>query len=193
MRWFISVVLYTALVLGANAQGADPAAIAQLREGSMRKLTLAESPQPVPQVAFTDAQGRELHLGDWSGKHVLVNFWATWCAPCRKELPALDALNRDLGGETFEVVTIAVGRNPLPAIERLFSELGVEHLPVYLDTRMELARAMGVLGLPVTVILDPQGREIARMTGDAEWDSDSARAIVAALTADADSAVQAPE
>lgn len=182
MRWFILVVLYTALGLGANAQGFDPTAIAPLREGSMRKLALAESPQPVPQVAFTDAQGQEHRLGDWAGKHVVVNFWATWCAPCRKELPALDALNRDLGGETFEVVTIAVGRNPQPAIERLFAELEVRHLPVYLDSRMELARAMGVLGLPVTVILDAQGREIARMTGDAEWDSDSARAIVRALT-----------
>lgn len=183
MRWLFLAVLYTGLGLGANAALAGTAEIEALRDGSMKKLIFAAEPAAVSDIAFTDASGVEHRLAEWKGKIVAVNFWATWCAPCRKELPALDALNRDLGGDDFAVVTIATGRNPLPAIERLFDEVGVRTLPVLLDPKQDLARDMAVFGLPVTVILDRDGREIARMTGDAEWDSDSARAIVAALIA----------
>ncbi len=183
MRFVCSAVLYTALALGANAALADTAELEALREGSMKKLAFAAEPSEVPPISFTDAAGAEFALVDWQGKYVLVNFWATWCAPCRKELPALDALNRDFGGEGFEVVTIATGRNPVPGIERLFAEVGVESLPILLDPKQALSREMGVLGLPVSVIIDREGREIARMSGDADWNSDSARAIVAALLA----------
>lgn len=183
MRWLSSAVLYTALALGANTALAGTAELEALREGSMKKLAFAAEPSAVPSTTFTDSAGGEHSLADWQGKYVLANFWATWCAPCRKELPALDALNRDFGGDRFEVVTIATGRNPVPAIERLFTEVGVESLPILLDPKQALSRDMGVLGLPVSVIIDPEGREIARMSGDAEWNSDSARAIVAALLA----------
>jgi len=182
MRLVILAVLYTALGLGANA--ACAADIGALREGSMMKLALLDAPAEVSDMAFVDETGAEHRFGDWRGKVVLVNFWATWCAPCRKELPALDALNRDLGGEDFAVLTIATGRNPMPAITRLFDEVGVKSLPVYLDPKLQLSREMGVLGLPVSLLLDREGREIARMSGDAEWDGESARAIIAALIAD---------
>ena len=183
MRWFTSAVLYTALALGANAALADTAALEALRDGSMKKLVFHAEPVGVPESEFTDAEGSEHRLADWRGKYVLVNFWATWCAPCRKELPALDALNRDFGPDGFEVLTIATGRNPVPAIKRLFGEVGVEGLPILLDPNQTLSREMGVFGLPVSVILDPEGREIARLSGDAEWSGDSARAIVSALLA----------
>jgi thiol-disulfide isomerase/thioredoxin len=183
MRFISAAVLYTALALGANTALAGTAELEALREGSMKKLAILAEPSEVPSTAFTDAGGAEHTLADWRGKYVLVNFWATWCAPCRKELPALDALNRDFGGEQFAVVTIATGRNPVPAIERLFADVGVESLPILLDPKQALSREMGVLGLPVSVILDREGREIARMSGDADWNSDSARAIVAALLA----------
>ncbi len=182
MRLLLSAVLYTALGLGANAAFAVD--IASLREGSMLKLAVLDAPAEVPATAFTDKDGGEHALADWKGKVTLVNFWATWCAPCRKELPALDALNRDLGGEDFAVVTIAAGRNALPGITRLFDEVGVKTLPVYLDPKLQLSREMGVIGLPVSILLDREGREVARMSGDAEWDSDSARAIVKALVDD---------
>lgn len=181
MRRILSAVLYTALAFGANAGTVD---IEALRDGSMLKLAFHAEPAAVPETPFTDEAGGEHRLSEFRGKHVAVNFWATWCAPCRKELPALDALNRDLGGADFAVVTIATGRNPQPAITRLFDEVGVKTLPVYLDPKLQLSREMGVLGLPVSILLNRDGQEIARMSGDAEWDSESARAIVAALVAD---------
>jgi hypothetical protein len=98
-------------------------------------------------------------------------------------MPGLDRLQAEFAGDTFEVVTIATGRNSVTGIRKFFEETGVTNLPILLDPKSELARDMAILGLPITVILDPEGNEIARLRGDAEWDSDSARAIVAALIA----------
>lgn len=191
MKRLLSAVLYTALATtaiagGANAGPVETETLEALREGSMKKLVFTSDPQAASDTTFTDPSGGEHRLSDWQGKYVLVNFWATWCAPCRKEMPALDALQRDYGGEAFEVVTIATGRNTLVGIQKFFAEPApdaepITTLPVLLDPRQALSRDMAVLGLPVTVILDPEGREIARMRGDAEWDGESARAIIAAL------------
>ncbi|MEM6825951.1 MAG: TlpA disulfide reductase family protein [Pseudomonadota bacterium] len=180
MRSLTSAVLYTALAFGANPALADSSELEALREGSMKKLVFAEA-APVSEAAFTDPSGAEHRLSDWRGKFVLLNFWATWCAPCRHEMPALDALQGEFGGDTFEVVTVATGRNSLGGIDRFFAEAEIKNLPILLDPKQALAREMAVLGLPITVVIDPEGREIARMRGDAEWYSDSARAIVAAL------------
>jgi thiol-disulfide isomerase/thioredoxin len=173
-------VLYTALAFTANAAHADIAAAEAAREGTMKKLLFSE-PMEVSGESFTDPDGGEYRLSDFAGKHVVLNFWATWCAPCRKEMPMLSELQSEFGGETFEVVTIATGRNSVPGIRKFFDEVGVDNLPLYLDPKSALGRDMAVLGLPITVILDPEGREIARMRGDAEWNSDSAKAVIRAL------------
>jgi len=122
-------------------------------------------------------------LDAYAGQWVVLNFWATWCAPCRIEMPTLSALQTALGGDDFAVVTIATGRNDPAAMERFFAEIAVTNLPLFTDARSALARDFGVMGLPVTVILDPAGNEIARLMGDAHWDSDSAMAIIRALIA----------
>lgn len=96
----------------------------------------------------------------------------------------LSALQEDLGGETFEVVTIATSRNPPAKMKAFFDDIGVDNLPLHRDPRSMLARQMGVLGLPVTVILNPEGQEVARLTGDADWASDEARAVLTALIGD---------
>jgi len=180
MRKLKSVLLYTALGLLANAGHAD---VADLREGDMRKLAFHADPIAGSDVPFMSEDGTELTLADFAGQFTVVNFWATWCAPCRKEMPDLSALQTELGGDDFQVVTVATGRNPLPAMKKFFDEIGVDNLPLHTDAKQTFARSMGVLGLPVTLIMDPQGREIARLQGDADWHSDSAVAIIKALTA----------
>ena len=181
MRKLISALLYTAIMGVANPAAADTAAIADLREGDMRKLVIHDAPWDGSDAEFTGADGTSMQLSDFAGQVVVLNFWATWCAPCRKEMPHLSALQERLGGDDLQVVTIATGRNPRPAMERFFTEIGVENLPLHTDERQALARSLGVLGLPATLILDRDGREIGRMQGEADWSSDSAIAILTAI------------
>ncbi|MDP3341590.1 TlpA disulfide reductase family protein [Frigidibacter sp.] len=182
MRLIRSAVLYTALALGANPAFAAPDLVPFL-QGDMRKLVLADEPAAPLDAVVIDAADAEVPLSSYRGKYVLLNFWATWCPPCRAEMPALDRLQAELGGERFAVVTIATGRNPVPAIKDFFASASITHLPMLRDPKQTLARQMAVLGLPVTVILDPEGREIARMQGDAHWDGPEAKALIAALIA----------
>lgn len=175
-----TAVLYTALALFANAALANPA-LEALREGGMKKLIFHSEPKDVSQAAFFDETEAAMTLADLQGGYVLVNFWATWCAPCRKEMPSLNALQTEFGSDTFRVVTIATGRNQPAAIRRFFEEVGVDVLPKYRDPKQVLARDMAVFGLPISVILNPEGQEIARLRGDADWYTDSARAIFAAM------------
>jgi thiol-disulfide isomerase/thioredoxin len=170
------VVLYTALVLGANPGWAE---VASLREGDMKKLALHEVAVAIPEVVLLDAEDGERSLAEYRGKWVVLNFWATWCAPCRKEMPSLDRLQAAM--PQIAVVPVATGRNAVPGIRRFFDEAGVKGLPILRDPTSDLARGMGVMGLPVTVILNPEGQEVARLIGDAEWDSASAQAVLGAL------------
>ncbi|MEO1733100.1 MAG: TlpA disulfide reductase family protein [Pseudomonadota bacterium] len=179
-NWMFAVV-YTALTLGANVALADMSSIEALRSGDMKKLVFHTEPVPVSQAAFVREDGGTGTLADYRGKYVLLNFWATWCAPCRHEMPMISELQSEFGGETFEVVTLATGRNSPQGIERFFEETGLSNLPKHKDPKQAVARDMAVLGLPITVIIDPGGMEIARLRGDADWSSDSAKAIVAAL------------
>ena len=187
MKHVRTLILYIALGLGANGAVADTAALESLRDGDMKKLSFSATPEAAPDVAFETVDGRTATLAEYEGRHVVLNFWATWCAPCRHEMPTLSALQAALGGDDFAVVTIATGRNPPPAMKKFFDDIGVDNLPLHRDPKSALARSMGVFGLPITVLLDPQGREIARLQGDADWNSDSARAIIAAWIRDGQS------
>lgn len=184
MRKLRSALLYIAL--GASAIAAPALAdldkAASLREGDMKKLIIHETPKPVSSATFQLADGAgESSLEAYRGKYVLLNFWATWCAPCRKEMPQLSELQALYGGGDFDVVTIATGRNSPTGIVKFFEEIGVDNLPRHQDPKQALAGEMGVFGLPITVLIDPEGREIARLRGDADWSSESAKAIIATL------------
>lgn len=183
MRW---LALYTALLLGANAAFA-PAFAGSIdwqaaHDGGLAKLAPVD-PTPVPATGFTDPEGGSHSLTDYRGKVVLLNFWATWCAPCREEMPSLDRLQAQMGGDDFQVVAIAAGHNPPPAVRKFLTEAKVVHLPVLLDPRQQLAREMGVMGLPVTVLIDRDGNEIARLIGGADWSSQTAQTLIRQATA----------
>ncbi|MFC0341433.1 TlpA disulfide reductase family protein [Paracoccus niistensis] len=178
-----SLALYTSLAFAANAAVAGPVDWQAARDAGLPKLIESEA-APVPEVEFTDLDGGTHRLADWKGKVVLLNFWATWCAPCREEMPSLDALQKARGGEGFEVLTVASGRNTEAAINRFFQESGVTDLPRLTDPQMALARAFGVMAMPVTILIDAEGREVARMTGDADWSSPAALALVDQMLAE---------
>ena len=176
-----SALLYTALVLLANTAIADVGTFEALREGDMRKLNFHATPRAVSDEVFIGEDGSDMTLADYEGQITVVNFWATWCAPCRAEMPDLSDLQTQIGDDDVSVVTIATGRNPRPAMERFFAEIAVDNLPLHADPRSYLARGMGVLGLPVTIILDRDGNEMARLQGDAKWNSENAIEILTAI------------
>ena len=179
-------LLFAALYTGAllAASGAVAQDLAALQDGDMRKLVLHESPVEVSTTAFEGDDGAEMTLQDLRGEVVVVNFWATWCAPCREEMPTLAKLQEELGDEGVRVATIATGRNDPIEMDKFLQEVGAGALPHWRDPNQALARDMGVLGLPITVILNREGQEVARLQGDADWSSDSAFAILRALAAD---------
>ena len=175
----IAAVAFVALRNPATTGGAvDMSAIAAMREGDMKKLNFHPELRKVSEKTFDAENGTKMTLADYEGQYVLLNFWATWCAPCRKEMPMLSELQAEFGGDDFQVVTLATGRNAPPAMKKFFDEIGVDNLPLHRDPQSAVARDMAVLGLPVTALIDKNGNEIARLTGDADWSSDNAKAIL---------------
>ncbi|MGB0900162.1 TlpA disulfide reductase family protein [Halocynthiibacter sp.] len=197
MNFLKSLAVYTAVALTATSAMAQDAThtvpsieeLREMREGSLRKLILHPEPRRESASVFVDQQGGEHTLADYQGKYVLLNFWATWCTPCRVEMPSLDRLQARLGGDQFEVVPVATSHNPQAAIDRFWTQAEIKNLPVLLDPDRLLAADFGALSLPLTIVLNPEGQEIARLIGDAEWDSDSAIAILSAMSGAEDRSV----
>jgi thiol-disulfide isomerase/thioredoxin len=141
----------------------------------------------VPDLAFKDAQGHDRKLADWHGRTVLLNLWATWCVPCRREMPALDALQALRGGADFDVVAVNIDtRDPQKPLAFL-KDVGIAHLAYYHDDSAkvfeDLKEAGKAFGMPTTVIVDPSGCEIGTMAGPAEWASDDGVKLVSAAIA----------
>jgi thiol-disulfide isomerase/thioredoxin len=180
----LAAMLYGAIVLTANAvsaaglTSADRAALREMRSGDMVKLVVHDAPRDRIGVTFRDLYGNAITLADYSGKVVLVNIWATWCPPCRAEMPAIDRLAGAMEGEDFAVIPLSTDRGGVELPEKFFKDIQIRNLKVMHDRSNDFARQAGVLGLPVTLILDRQGREVARLLGDADWDSPEARAIL---------------
>ncbi len=164
------------------------ARIKPLVHGEVAALAVARTPFRVPVLAFMDAQGHAKTLADWRGRTVLLNVWATWCVPCRAEMPALDALEAKLGGGNFEVVAVNIDtRDPQKPLAFL-KDVGVAHLAYYTDQSAhvfeDLKTAGKAFGMPTTVLVDRAGCEIGNMAGPAEWASDDGVKLVSAAIAD---------
>ncbi|MBN9075140.1 MAG: redoxin [Rhizobiales bacterium 65-79] len=154
-------------LFGALLAAAQPAAAVE----PPQNFAVHEAPQPLPDIRFQGNGGQPRTLADFSGKVVLLNIWATWCAPCRKEMPTLDRLQAELGGPDFEVVALSMDRAGPEAVTKFFGEIGVKHLALNIDASSKTMFALGVFGLPTTLLIDRDGREIGRLVGPAEWDA----------------------
>ena len=165
----------------ATATGARLDALAT---GEVAAFQVAQRPQDLSDLAFSDEAGRATTLGAFQGKVALVNLWATWCAPCRKEMPGLDRLNQALGGERFAVVPVNVDTGARDKPAAFLQSIGTETLPLYADPSMDIFNEMKkrglALGLPVTALIDRKGCLIGHMNGPAEWDSEDGQALVRA-------------
>jgi thiol-disulfide isomerase/thioredoxin len=158
--------------------------IAPLVHGEVAALNVASEPLRLPELAFQDASGTKKTLADWRGRTVLLNLWATWCAPCRQEMPALDALERKLGDQRFAVVSVNIDtRNP-DKPKSWLKEVGISGLAFYADPSAKVFQDLKVIGkavgMPTTLLIDPRGCEIATIAGPAEWASDDAVKLIEA-------------
>jgi thiol-disulfide isomerase/thioredoxin len=135
------------------------------------RLDRIDPPIPAPDLTFVDAAGAEHSLKDFRGKFILVNFWATWCPPCRKEMPSLDRLQARLGGPDFQVVPISLDRGGMDKVQSFLKDTGIHNLTAYLDPDAKSMALFGFPGLPTSILIDAKGEQVARLIGGAEWDS----------------------
>ena len=164
----------------SGAPAATTAATAgnQLSRGEMQTFVFKKKPEAVPEFRFEDASGAARTLADWKGKVVLLNLWATWCAPCRKEMPALDRVQKDLGGDGFEVVALSVDRAGVAASKKFLEETKVDSLKLYVESTSKSIGTLRAAGLPTSILIDREGREVGRLAGPADWDSADAKRLI---------------
>ena len=136
------------------------------------------APRPVPELVFEDGQGATRMLAGFRNRVVLLNVWATWCVPCREEMPALDRLQQKLGGPGFEVVALSIDAGGAAAVKQFYDEIGIRALAIYVDPASRAMGALGLVGIPTTVLTDRQGREVGRRTGPAQWDGAQAVCMI---------------
>ena len=158
--------------------------LAPLAHGEVAALTMATTPLKLPDLAFEDADGKPKKLSDWRGRTVLVNLWATWCVPCRKEMPALDSLQAKLGGPDFEVVAVNIDTRDPEKPKNFLKDANLTRLGYFTDEKAKVfqdLKSIGrALGMPTSVLVDGQGCEIATIAGPADWASDDAVKLISA-------------
>lgn len=179
--------LFTAPPPAATTQPGESPAAPPPRASTLRgeggvepgfRFTRHDEPRALPELRFLDNEEYMVSLADFRGRSVLLNIWATWCGPCREEMPSLDRLQARLGGADFVVVPLSIDLDGLAAVRAFYAELGLEQLGIYIDERHMAVPSLGIIGIPTTLLIDPQGREIARKAGPAEWDSPEAVAAI---------------
>jgi thiol-disulfide isomerase/thioredoxin len=158
--------------------GVGASALAGLNKGAMAPLIARPQPIDLPEFTFVAGDGTEKSLKDFASRVVLLNIWATWCIPCREEMPALDKLEAKLGGENFAVVAVNIDKGGQDKAAAFLKDTGATHLPLYTDPTGKLFATLKVVGMPTTLIIDRDGKEIARLVGPADWASPEAAAVI---------------
>ncbi len=181
-------VLTAALVMAYRESKRTIAPVRDAASASSRAgfaFNIYPQPRALPNVRFSDVEGRAMTLRDFRSKIILLNVWATWCPPCRKEMPTLDRLQSKIGGPDFEVVALSIDQGPqsLYLVQEFYRQSGVESLGIYMDPSGDASRDLAVAGLPTTLLIDREGREIGRKIGPAEWDSPEIIALIRAYIA----------
>jgi len=190
----VAAVVYATLpergkdIAGAAGQCAASASaasrMAPFAKGEVAAMSVAKTPRPAIDVSFDTPDGKRVSLADFRGRAILLNLWATWCAPCRAEMPALDRLQAQLGSDQFEVVTVNIDTARLERRETFWKEIDIRHLAFYTDQKADifqvLKRTGKVVGLPTTILIDSNGCELGLMAGPAEWDSEDAKRLISA-------------
>jgi thiol-disulfide isomerase/thioredoxin len=172
--------IVAALVLVASVPG-----IAVIRAGEPDKIKIGEfipaaTPQPAPEISFTDTSGQPVALSDFKSKFVVVNLWATWCQPCLKEMPSLAALQSRLGS-ALTVLALSEDRGGADVVAPFVAKLGLDKLKIYLDPKSVASRAFAVQGLPTSFVIDGDGQVLGKVEGEADWDSEQMRAVLGKL------------
>ena len=166
------------------ASGAVSARIAPLAKGEVAAVAVRKTPEPLPDIAFKKPDGTPVTLADFKGRTVLLNLWATWCAPCKKEMPALNQLQAELGGKDFEVVAVNIDTRNAERAPQFLDDIGVKHLTRYTDQSVkifDMLKAKGkAFGMPTTILIDGNGCELANLAGPAEWAGDDAKTLMRA-------------
>jgi thiol-disulfide isomerase/thioredoxin len=158
VAWIVATLL-----VAASAQLASA-------EEPLKNFVVNQPPKPIPAISFEDEQRQKRSLADFNGKVVILTIWATWCVPCREEMPALDRLQAALGGPEFAVVPLSIDRG-IEKITKFYAEIGIRNLPIYIDVAGRAPRDLGAVGVPTTLILDRAGQEVGRVVGPAQWDA----------------------
>lgn len=174
---FAALVLLLALAAGLYVymqrrpaqEAASPPVPAASTPPSAFNFVRQEPPGPLPEIAFRDGMGRPMTLAGFRGRIVLLNLWATWCVPCRKEMPTLDRLQAKMGGPDFEVVALSIDEKGMGAVAPFFQEIGVTALRPYVDETGRSAPALGVVGIPTTILIDRNGNKLGSVVGAADW------------------------
>ncbi|GLS17506.1 thiol:disulfide interchange protein TlpA [Labrys miyagiensis] len=201
-RWLVGAAILAGAVVGvgavygtkggmgnqesASCPGAAAVAVKMdpLAKGQVAALNVNLAPQPLTSISFQTADGAKVTLADFKGKTVLLNLWATWCIPCRKEMPALNKLQADLGGKDFEVVAVNIDTQGPERVEAFLNDAGIDKLHRYADPSTGILQSLKneglAQGLPTSVIVDKQGCRLGAMAGPAEWASDDAKALIRA-------------
>jgi len=163
-----------------RAADATKAGTNPLATGAMATFVFKPSPSPLAEVNFLDGNGKEMDLTAFRGKVVLLNVWATWCAPCREEMPALSKLQTELGSDKFQVVALAVDKSGVEGARKFLDDIKADNLEAYADPTMKGGTRLGVIGMPTTILINGEGQEIGRLIGPAHWDSPEAKKLIEA-------------